>query len=164
MLFSVKPQHESAIGIHITPSFLNSLNYFFFHAEKDRTPQIWDAMWKAKSYILLCIFIAVYVSNISMANMSYEIDTEETKDEVTQEFTLKRFTKGSYSSHAHIFALCLNTVVEKRLECLGNHAFRAGLLFAATGCFCRLSCPMPAAQILHSVHYFSPFFKNIFLK
>ena len=30
---------------------------------------------------------------------------------------------------------------KERLECLGKHAFRAGLLFAATGCFCRLFCP-----------------------
>ena len=49
--------------------------------KKTEPPKIWDAMWKAKSYVLLCIFIAVYVSN-----MRHEIDTEEIKDEVTQEF------------------------------------------------------------------------------
>ena len=94
--------------------------------------------------------------------MSYEIDTEETKDEVTQEFTLKHFTKGSYSSHAHIFALCLNTVVEKRLECLGNHAFRAGLLFAATGSFCGslALCLLPRYSIQSTT--FLPFLKTYF--
>ena len=85
--------------------------------------------------------------------MSHEIDTEETKDEVTQEFTLKHFTKGSYSSHAHIFALCLNTVVEKRgWSVLGTMHSRQGScllqLAASVGSF----APMPVVQILHSIH------------
>ena len=43
-------------------------------------------------------------------------------------------------THPHFCFMSEHCCGKERLECLGNHTFRAGLLFAATGCFCRLAC------------------------
>ena len=74
---------------------------------------------------------------------------------------LKCFKTGSYSSHAHIFALCLNTAVEKRGRSVLDTLIQAGPLFATTMaasaiCLSLYQCP----QLLHSVHYFSFLFLN----
>ena len=52
----------------------------------------------------------------------------------------------------------------ERLKCVENHRCRAGLLFALTLAASSSSlAPMPAAQLLHSVHCFSLLSKNFLL-
>ena len=94
-----------------------------------------------------------YVTNMSC-------DTEETMVEVTQEFIIQYFRRGS-AIHTPTFLLYVWTLLwEKEDEACWIHWCRQGLfavtVAASAICLSLYQCP----QLLHSVHHFSFLFLN----
>ena len=94
-----------------------------------------------------------YVTNMSC-------DTEETMVEVTQEFIIQYFRKGS-AIRIPTFLLYVWTLLgEERTKHAGYTDAGRASVCRDYGCLCHLSVPIPVPHLLHSVHRFSFLFLN----